>query len=329
MAKALVLGATGHIGVHITRALLAEGHAVRAAYRNEKYGFLLENFPVERVRVDLMTGEGLPQALDGVDWVFHAAGYYPRFTGKREEAIQTGIRTVRIFLKALYEARPWRVVFTSSAATIQRVSDRAVTEEDAEPWPLAGPRPLYAAVKIAMEQEVMRAAGEGLPIVVVNPTVCVGEYDAHAFSGQLVLAFAKRHVPFYIQYRFNAVYTGDVGIAHLRAAEKGRFAQRYLLACRNMSLKDFSGLAAVTAGVHPPGWRLPYPLVMAGACASEAVGWLIGREPILAREMVRNSRAGQIVDGSKAVRELGMPQTPIEEAVRKAVNWFRENGYLK
>ncbi|MCM8794870.1 MAG: NAD-dependent epimerase/dehydratase family protein [Candidatus Omnitrophica bacterium] len=329
MAKALVLGATGHIGAHLVRVLLKEGHAVRAAYRSERFLHLLDGLEVERIRLDLEDLFGFEKAAEECHWIFHAAGYYPRFTDDRDESVRHGIETTRRFFEAVRRCTAQRVVFTSSAATIRRVAGRAADEKDAESWPLDHWRPVYASVKVAMEQEALRAASEGMPVVIVNPALCIGEYDAHPFSGKALLAFAKRPMPFYISYSFNVVYTGDVGVGHVRAAEKGKVGERYLLACRNMTLKDFAALCARTAGVRPPWIRLPYPAALATAVATEFVAALTGREPVLPREAVRNGRFKQELDGSKAVRELGMPQTPVEEAVARAVSWFKQNGYLR
>ena len=328
MARALVLGATGHIGAHIVRALLAAHHQVRAAYRTERFLHVLEGLPVERVPVDVETLEGLLDALEGCEWVFHAAGYYPRFRAQRERVIERGIVSTQRLMELLLRARPSRVVFTSSASTIRHVPGRLANEQDAEPWPPTEPRALYATVKLAMEQEVLRACREGLPVVVVNPSVCLGEYDAHAFSGQVVLAFAKHRLPFYVDAVFNVVYTGDVGVGHLRAAERGRLGERYLLTGRTVTVKEFATLVATAAGVPPPSWRLPSAVVWAAACASEAAARCMRAEPWLSRQAVRSLRAGQRLDGTKAVRALGLPQTPIEEAIEKALAWFRRQGYL-
>ena len=327
--RALVLGATGHIGAHVVRALLAEGHQVRAAYRTARHLHVLDGLPVERVRVDLETLDGLRGALDGCAWVFHAAGYYPGFRDRREQALDRGIISTRRVLDAIHQARPHRVVFTSSAATMQRIPGRAATEDDAERWPLQGWRPLYATVKTAMEQEALRAHQAGLPVVIVNPSLCLGEYDARPFSGRAILAFAERRIPFYLEYHFNAVYTGDVGVGQVRAAERGRLGERYLLTCRNLSLKEFADLVAASAGVPPPRWRVPYGVASGAAWLSEAVAWLTRTEPLLPRQVVHATRMGQRLDGSKALRELSLPQTPIEEAIRRSLAWFRQHGTLR
>lgn len=325
MAKALVLGAAGHIGAHVVRALLARGHEVRAAYRSEKYLPVLDGLPVERVKVDLDRPEELRVALRGCSWVFHAAGYYPSNRPSREagaggsaatrlgaeEAIRTGIESARRDLEEIRRAGPERVVFTSSAATFIESSS------------------LYAAVKIAMEQEVLQAAADGLAVVIVNPSLCIGEYDAHAFSGRAVLAFAKYRLRWYTDTSFNVVYTGDVGVGHVCAAEAGRVGERYLLAGQNVSLKEFGTLACRELGLPPPRWKIPPAAAYLAACGVELFAAVTGREPLFTRQEALRIRGGYLLDGSKAVRELGMPQTPPAEAIRRAVQWFKQQGHLK
>ena len=326
--RALVLGATGHIGAHIVHALLAEGHQVRAAHRSDRFLSVLDGLAVERVRVDLETREGLREALEGCEWVFHAAGYYPSFRASRDQAIAQGIESTHRVMEELLRARPLRVVFTSSAATIRRLPGRLASEQDQEPWPLDGWRPLYATVKIAMEHTVLRAYEAGLPVAIVNPSLCLGEYDAHPFSGRAILVFAKHRLPVYLDHRFNAVYTGDVGVGHVRAAERGRLGERYLLTCRNVTLKEFAALVAQCTGMPPPRWRLPYGVAMTAAIASECMAWVTRSEPLLPRQAVHTTRQGQQLDGTKALQELSLPQTSIEEAIRRALTWFRAHGYL-
>ena len=343
-----MLGATGHIGAHVVRTLLAQGYPVRAAYRNPRFLSVLDGLPLERVQVDLDQRDGLRRALEGCEWVFYASGYYPRIQARRVHAVAHGIESVGRVMRQLQETRPSRVVFTSSAATIRQVPGRLANETDAEPWPpanlpaalprqrgwfrLGRPlgqwRPLYATVKIAMEHEALRFVNEGLPVVVVNPSLCIGEYDAHRFSGRAVLAFAKYRLPCYLDYPFNAIYTGDVGVGHVRAAQRGRVGERYLLTCQQMRVGEFARLVATIAGVTPPRWEIPQSVARVLAWGSELAAWMTRTEPLLPRQVVHLSRTGQQLDNTKAVRELGLPQTPIDEAIRRAIGWFRQHGIL-
>lgn len=329
MSHALVLGATGHIGAHVVRALLARGHAVRAAYRAEPRLHVLEDLPVERVRVDLNEPASLRAAADGCEWIFHAAGYYPRARAKRQEAVKQGIESTQRILGVLRDLAVSRIVFTSSAATIQRIPGRSTDERDAEPWPLDSWRSLYATVKIAMEQEVLRAAHGGLPIVIVNPTVCLGEYDAHQFSGLSILLYAKYRFSFYVQHSFDAVYTGDVGMGHVLAAERGRLGERYLLTGQEITVQEFARKVTSLAGVRTPLVRMPMGLAYVAAGINELAASLSGIEPLLSRQALAWLRLGCSLNGTKARQELGMPSTSLDEAIRRAITWFRQHRYLK
>lgn len=301
MTHALVLGATGHIGAHVVRALLGCGQAVRATYRSPRYQFLLDDLPVERLQLNVEDPRQLRAAAEGCQTVFVCAGYYPRWTERRAEAIRRGLAQIHSIFNVLQQVRPERIVYTSSAATIAPVPGRASTEADRAPWPVTHRRLLYSTVKVAMEHAVQRYIDSGLPILITNPSVCIGEYDAHPFSGRFALAFAKRRwrLPVYLEHAFNVVYTGDVGRGHVLAAERGRIGERYLLTGEQTTMLDFARCVARIAGVPPPRWQLPYP-----------------RFPV------------QRLDGTKAQRELGLTPTPMEEAIRRALAWFRAHRYL-
>ena len=309
------------------RALLAKGYAVRATFRNPRYRFVLEHLPIETVSLHVEDAAALRRALDGCEVVFHCAGFYPAFTDRRQPAIARGIEHVRRVFETLAAHRPARIVYTSSAATTAPVAGRPSTEQDGESWPLTHWRPLYATVKVAMEHEVERSRRDGLPVVIVNPSFCVGEYDAHPFSGRLILLLATGRLPCVLDHAFNVIYTGDVGLGHVLAAERGRVGERYLLSHRDVTLDQFARLVAHEAGVAPPRWRLPYPIALTGATVLEGIAALTRREPLLARQTVQWTRHRQSLDGSKAIRELGLPQTPVEEAIRRALGWFRQHGY--
>lgn len=328
MKSALVLGATGHIGSHIVRELLKSGYRVRCAYRNPQYLYLLESLPVEICRVDLESLEGLRDALTGCKLIFHAAGYYPDFTADRDSSVAMGRSlTVKLF-EEFERAQPERVVFTSSASTLPRIEHRQATENDFMQWPPPPDYPVYATVKLAMEQEALNACRRGLPVVVTNPSVCIGEYDAHSFSGQSVLAFARKKLPAVTQHRFNVIYTGDVGRGHVLAAEKGRLGERYILSNEDVVLEDWARLVASKAGVAPPRFKVPHSIAWLAACVSEAGCFMLRKKPLLTRQAVSFGRRGQRLNGEKARAELGLELTPIEIAVERSIEWFRQNGYL-
>jgi len=327
-ARALVIGSTGHIGSHVVRALLAEGTAVRAWHRSTPRLDTLAGLDVERVQGDTADRAQLTAALRGCAWLFQCGGYYPFGQQPRDAAVQAGVQNVRDVLEAARAAAVERVVFTSSAATNRRVAGRAGTEADAEPYPPSAPRSLYATVKIAMEQEALRFAREGLPVVFLNPSVCLGEYDTKPFSGLMLFPVAKWRLPVYLQHQFSAVYTGDVGRAAVAAARRGRQAERYLLAAQNVTYLDFTRLVARLAGVRPPWLPVPYPVAWATAAVTELIGRLTRTPPAIPLHAVVATKHRETLDGSKVMRELGLIYTPLDEAIRRALAWFRQVGLL-
>ena len=356
MKRVLVLGSTGHIGAHVVRAFHSHGYAVRAAYRNPRYLFVLDGLPVDRVRCDLDDPAALASAIDGCGVVVHCGGYYPKFFDRRAPALERAREQITRTFDVVAAARVAKIVYVSSAATMTPHADRLSTESDQETWPLRAWRPLYPSVKIFMEHEVLRFAAEGLPVVIVNPSVCLGEWDAHAFSGRLVLATARWRLPACIDHHVSAVYTGDVGEGCVAAAERGTVGERYILSTRRISMleifriindvtgdraghlahrQSIGGVGEGSAGGRSPTarrapqWTIPSSMIAAAGGAVEAAAWLTGREPWFSRRAFQYAQRHRGVDGGRAQRELGVPQTSIEEAVRRTLCWFRANGYLR
>ena len=329
MTQALVLGATGHIGAHVTQALVNAGVKVRTLCRVPQRLGVLAFLDVEIMLGSVEDREVCRRALVGCQWLFHCAGYYPQFSEDKQQAITRGVASVQAVMEVAREASLERIVFTSSTSALGRVQGRLATEQDYEPWPLTRSRPLYGTVKLAMEEAARRYAREGLPIVIVNPSFCVGEYDRKPFSGKLLLMYARRELPLYLDHRFNVIYTGDVGRGHVLAAQRGRIGERYILGGYNTTLKAFTTLVAAEAGVPPPHIKIPYWMALGVGYASEVAAKLLRQpEAKIPLEAVRASAYGQHVETSKAMRELGLTLTPLQEAVRQALRWFREHGYL-
>lgn len=229
-----------------------------------------------------------------------------------------------------------RVVFTSSVTTIGRPrgnepgvrGDGRARESDR--YDLAPDPSPYFACKRRMEAAVVRAANEGLPAVIVNPTLVVGEGDAHATTGRLVIPVAEGKMPFYLPGRLNAVAASDVGEGHVRAAEVGRTAQRYILGNEEIEVRAFLAMIAEEAGKAPPRIAIPFAVAEPFSLATELAAW-IARSGWAAfpTHGLRMLRYAQPLDCSLAVRELGMPQTPVREAVRAALRWYRAAGMIR
>jgi dihydroflavonol-4-reductase len=307
------LGATGFIGGHIARAALARGWRVRALRRRpDAVGAISDvagqiewiqgelPFQTFEVSQDL---KGLCEAMRGCDAVFHAAAAYPLAARDIAGWVSRSVRQMRV---ALASARD---------AGIGRLAD----ERDFYVPGTSGSA--YYEAKFAMEMEAFRAAAEGLPVVILNPTAVFGPGDIKPTTSEVLLRVAKRQIPFYFDATTNAVDGRDVAEAHIAAAERGRVGQRYIVGGHNLTLKDELTLAARAAGVTPPRGKISRNLVDALLRAGDRLGLPLP-------ENIKTLRFWQPLNSEKAQRELGLSPRPFEETARDTMAWFRENHYL-
>ena len=188
----------------------------------------------------------------------------------------------------------------------------------------------YKRSKYLAEQEVLKLAREGLPVVIVNPSAPVGEADVKPTpTGQIIVDFMKGRMPAYIETGMNLIDVDDVAQGHLLAMQKGRLGERYILghAEGNWTMKEALDVLAEITGVPAPGFRVPHFVALLAAHVDEAVARVSGKCPKAPLAGVRMAKYQMHYDCRKAIAELGLPQTPVEVALEKAVRWFREHKY--
>lgn len=324
----LVTGGTGFVGAHVVRALLRRERAVRCLVRPSSPRGNLSGLPVEVVIGDICDPSSLDAALRGVETLYHCAADYRLFARHPEEIVRVNVEGTENVLRAADRARLRRVVFTSSvgALGLRRGGSPADETTPVRRADLIGH---YKRSKFDAERVAETWAGRGLPVVIVNPSTPVGELDVKPTpTGRLIVDFLRGRMPAYVDTGLNLIDVRDVGEGHVLAAERGRVGEKYILGHRNMSLKEiFETLSSVT-GIPAPRVRLPVWLPILVAAAETVIARLRGGEPRVPLEGARMSRHRMYFDPGKAVRELGLPQSPIEEALARAVAWFRENGYV-
>jgi dihydroflavonol-4-reductase len=243
-----------------------------------------------------------------------------------------GTRTV---LEAAGAAGCERIVYTSTVGCIgvPKLKNGQLTPSDEES-PVAERQMTnpYKHSKWQAEQVALQLAKRGLPIIIVNPSAPVGPRDVKPTpTGQVIVDFLNRAMPAYLDTGLNYVHVRDVALGHILAAEKGRPGERYILgnADGNWTLKEsFTVLAEIT-GVASPHLRIPYFVAWAAACINETVSRFTGTPPKAPLAGVRMAKYKMFFSPAKAIRELGLPQTPPRQALSDAVTWFKENGYVK
>ncbi len=328
--KALVLGATGQLGANLVRALVAQGDEVRALLRPSSNSRTLEGIPLERINGDLGDAESLARACDGIQVVHHCATYYPPHTVPVDVARSQALRETANVLDAVRRASVQRLIFVSTLTTIGPSKEPTRLADETCPFSTAYTNNPYLMAKAAMEEAALAAAKEGVPVIVVNPTNFFGPYDSKPTSGTLILMIAKRLMPGYIQGDVNVIDVRDVAVGMIRAAERGRIGERYILGNWNTTQKELNELIARVVGVSPPLFPVPFELARRGSKLGDwASRVVLGRPAPVPGFFVEMLRHMQRYDCSKAIRELDYPRGAVEQAIRDAVTWFRENGYLK
>lgn len=323
--RVLVLGGTGFIGGHIARAALEMGWEVRALRRNPATSGHLENAPVEWVEGDLDDSDSLVRAMQGMDIVFHAGGYYPTRQDHRpiDDQVQYALKQTHNILHAADRAHTQRLIYTSSLTTIGKPpvgSSRLANEEDFYiPGSMA--KSAYYEAKFAMEQAVIQAAKDIFPCVVLNPTAVFGPGDVHLTMGGLLLAIARGWGIAWLPVTINIVDVRDVAQAHIQAAIRGRTGERYIIGGHNMFLRDVLIQASAIARVPPPRFQVPLWLVDGLVFLDDALPFVN-----LTGNHLRAIRLWQGYDTMKAQKELSLITRPVDETLSDAFRWLQDMG---
>jgi dihydroflavonol-4-reductase len=327
--KSLVTGGTGFIGSHVVRALVAEGGSVRVLARPGSDRRALGDLPVEVVTGDLANPQSLAPALAGVEVLYHVAADYRLWAPDPSVLYRVNVGGTRTLLLAAAAAGVARVVYTSSVGALGLPSDGRPGTEDT-PARLEDMVGDYKRSKFLAEREAEMAAARGLPVVIVNPSAPVGPWDWKPTpTGRMLVDYLRGRMLAYLDTGLNVVHVRDVARGHLLAAAHGRAGERYILghAQGNLGLRAIFERLAPHTGVRAPRVRLPFRAALALGTGAELVARLTGKEPVVARTAVRMAAKRMFFDPAKAIRELGLPQTSVDEALRDAVDWFWANGY--
>lgn len=324
----LVTGASGFVGSAVVRALLQAGHEVRALLRPHSDRRNIEGLPVSVVIGDLVDQASLKRAIDGCDALFHVAADYRIWVPRPDDIYRVNVTGTRELMLAAAAAGVKRVVYTSSVATLGSNGDRVPSDENT-PVTLAEMIGHYKRSKFLAEQEVHKLVQEaGLPAVIVNPSAPVGPRDIRPTpTGRLVLDAATGRMPAYVDTGLNLVHVDDVAAGHVLAFERGRIGQRYILGARNMTLIEILRMIADICGQRPPRLRLPPGAVLPFAYLSEIWARITGGEPRISVNGVRLAKKYMFFSIDKAKHELGFNPRPVEQALRDAIDWFREHNY--
>jgi dihydroflavonol-4-reductase len=325
MTNIFITGTTGFVGANLLRLLLQKGYSIKALVRPNSNLDNLKNLDIELIKSDL-NDPNLWQKMTDCQYLFHVAAHYSLWQKDKELLHQNNVLGTRNILAAAQKAGIERTVYTSSVAAIG-VGETPVNETHQSPVEeLVGH---YKKSKYFAEQEAIKAANKGQNIVIVNPSSPIGPWDIKPTpTGDIILRFLRRQMPAYIDTGLNFIDVRDVAMGHLLALEKGKSGQRYILGNQNLSLKQVLDQLAEITGIPAPKNSIPSWIPFTAAWVDEKILAPLGKTPSVPLDGVRMAQHRMYYDASIAVRELGLPQTPINIALKDAVEWFISHGYV-
>ncbi len=316
------------------RELAARGHRVKALLRPGGDTRGLEGAQYEAVPGDLARRDLLEKAIRGCDWCFHTAASYHLWLRDYAPMYAANVEGTRNVIQAAADAGCRRIVYTSTVGCIglpRLTGGNLVPADEAAPVSGAQMSNHYKRSKWKAEEVARHLAARGAPVVIVNPSAPIGPRDVKPTpTGRIILDFLDRKLPGYVETGLNWVHVRDVAAGHILAAEKGRLGERYILgnADGNWTLRETFAVLEELSGVPAPKFRVPYALALLAAYGNEALSVFTGNEPRAPLAGVRMAKYKMFFNPAKAIRELGMPQTPPRQAFADAIAWFR-GGFLQ
>ena len=328
--KAFITGATGFVGSHVARALAAQGADLRLLVRSTSRLDNIADLRAETVTGDLRNPESLKKVMAGCEFVFHVAADYRLWVRDPEQMYLSNVEGTRAIIQAAQESGVRRVIYTSSVATMGFTRDGHIAGEDS-PVSLKDMVGHYKRSKFMAEQIALEAGNNGANVVVVNPTTPIGEYDIKPTpTGRIVVDFLKRKFPAYVDTGLNLADVKEVARGHLLAMEKARPGQRYILGGENLTLKQILDRLSALTGLPAPTMKVPHAVAMGFAVFDQFfTGMIMGKEPRATIDAVKMGRKKMFASSAKAERELGYKVLPIEDALRRAIDWFQSHGYVE
>jgi dihydroflavonol-4-reductase len=325
----LLTGATGFLGSALARELLKDGRHLKLLARKNTDTRNIDGLDCEVNYGDLRDRESLKSALKGCKTLYHTAAYYSLWSQDKKMIYDINVQGTRNILECALEAGVEKVVYTSTVGCIGLSGDHSPANEQ-QPMNPATLCNDYKLSKYEAEQVALELFGRGLPLVIVNPSTPVGPRDIKPTpTGKIILDFLNGKMPAYIDTGLNLIDVADCARGHILAEEKGRLGERYILGNKNMSLKEILLALEALTGLKAPRIKMPYWVAYTAGLACEWVSDTIThRPPSVPLAGVKMAKYFMYFDATKSIQELGLPQSPVENALGQAVQWFQQNSVL-
>ncbi len=316
------------LGSNLVRLLITRGYDINVLVQPGRHVHTLEGLPVRKVEGDLLSMESLRKAAEGCETVIHAAAMTNIWPPRNPRVCKVNIEGTKNILHLVRTMSMQKLVYVGTANSFS-FGSRESPGREGTPY-IADKYGLdYMDSKYEAYAHVIEAASNGIPAIVVNPTFMIGPYDTAPSSGALILALYHGKIPFCAPGGRNFLCVKDAAVGVANALAHGVQGESYILGHENLTYREFFAKAADVIGVRAPKITLPAPIVTGYGKISSMISRINGRKPNVSLEMATISCDSHFFTSQKAVDELALPQTPIEDGISECFDWFKTNGYLR
>lgn len=326
--KIFITGGDGLLGSNLVRELLQMGHELRVLVQPNRKNQTLEGLPILKVEGDLLDFDRLVCIAEGCEAIYHVAANTSIWPSRNTVVNRVNIAGTMNIISLAKKLKVKKMVYVGTANSFSFGSKEKPGVEGsvyiARKYGLD-----YLDSKYEAHQLVMDAVKDGVPAVVVNPTFMLGPFDSMPSSGAMVLAVYQQKIPGFAPGGRNYICVKDAAKGIANALEKGRIGECYIIGNKNLSYKEAFTMMAKVLGVKPPALPMPAALVLMYGVFNMILYRLTGKRPLVSYPMSRIACDRHYFSAAKAVRELDLPQSPIEDGVRDCFHWLHSNGYSK
>ncbi len=326
----LLTGANGHLGANLLRRLLQDGEQVRVLLRPHSDNSTVDGLPVERVYGDLRDPEAATAAVRDCSHVYHAAAKVSTVDHRPREIYECNVIGARNLLRAAAEARVTKVVVSGSLSAVGHDPHQPCDESvPFDPFQKHLP---YSISKSFVEHECLKAAVDGLDVVVAVSCAILGPWDFKpSRMGRVLMDFSNRRMKAYVPGGFEFVSARDIAEGHILAMRKGRSGQKYIFSTQFLTVDQLMDIYQQVTGQPRPPLRVP-PALMAGI--AEVSSFVMTRlfpgvPQRFTPAAIRFLRMQRRASCDKARRELGYQPTSIADAIQQAYDWFVDRGAIR
>ncbi len=326
--KVLVTGADGVLGSNLVRVLLKRKYEVTALIEKGKDPVTLNCLNVNRVEGNILNIEDVNRVIEGQDVLIHCAASTSVWPARSEIVNQVNVQGTENVVQACLRFGIKKMIYVGTANSFGFGSiDEPGKEGDSYKSGKYG-LDYMDSKKIAQEKVIQAVNHKGLPAVIVNPTFMIGPFDSKPSSGAMILALINNKIPCYTGGGKNYINVADAAIGIANAIKLGKVGECYILGNENLTFKAMFEKISAVVNCNAPKRRLPAGIVQLYGKINALFARLFKFHPSITPELAKISCEEHYYSAQKAVRELKLPQTPLEQGIKDCYEWFKANGYI-